>query len=410
MPMAAGMPAGEGWARRNAYGGLCSSSLHYKVLLINELMEIFMQKTDLCIVGASYAGLACAAAAAECGVEVTVLEAKPEVGYRPHTTGILVQEAVEQLPAIPSHLIRPVRGVRLYSPSLRSFDLHSKGYAFLAADTAGLLRWLANGVLSHANVNVRTRARFQSAQTHADGLYLPEHDLFARYLVGADGARSAVAAHFDFGRNSEFLIGMEMEFAGHDHLDERFLHVFVDSALAPGYIAWAVPGVGITQVGLACRHPAHLSVEQLIDKLKPIFDFSTLQPLERRGGLIPVGGMVAPIANPHAMIVGDAAGMVSPLTAGGIHKALELGALAGRSVAAHLAGGAPPEQALLATAPHYHCKRQLRRLANLGVPNGLVDLVFGNTLFRRFAQLVFFHHRGLLSQSGWEAVLLRDRQ
>lgn len=368
-----------------------------------------MHKTDLCVVGASYAGLACASAAVSNGLSVTVLEAKPEVGHRPHTTGILVQEAVEQLPEIPASLVRPVRGVRLYSPSLRSFDLFSDGYAFLAADTPGLLRWMADELLKKDNVTLRTRSRFQGAEERADGLYLPEQDLLTRALVGADGARSAVASHFGLGTNSEFLIGMEMEFAGHAHLDERFLHVFVDSDLAPGYIAWVVPGVGITQVGLACRHPAHLSVEKLIEKLRPLCDFSTMQPLERRGGLIPVGGVVKPIAKNRALIVGDAAGMVSPLTAGGIHKALELGGLAGRAVAAHLGGGTQsPEQALLAASPHYRFKRQLRRVANYGVPNSLIEFTFGNSLFRRFAQLVFFHHRGLMTREGWGAALGKD--
>jgi flavin-dependent dehydrogenase len=116
--------------------------------------------------------------------------------------------------------------------------------------------------------------------------------------------------------------------------------------------------------------------------------------------------VVSRIANDHALLVGDAAGMVSPLTAGGIHKALELGCLAGCSVAAYLRGDGPrPEQVMLAASPHYRCKRQLRRLANWGVPNPLVELAFGNTLFRRFAQLVFFHHRGLLSREGWDAAL-----
>lgn len=368
-----------------------------------------MHKTDLCVVGASYAGLACASAAVSSGLSVTVLEAKPEVGHRPHTTGILVQEAVAQLPEIPRSLVRPVRGVRIYSPSLRSFDLYSDGYAFLAADTPGLLRWMAEELLKKENVTLRTKTRFQGAEEKSGGLYLPAQDLFARYLVGADGARSSVASHFGLGINSEFLIGMEMEFAGHAHLDERFLHIFVDSELAPGYIAWVVPGVGITQVGLACRHPAHLAVEKLIEKLRPIFDFSTLTPLERRGGLIPVGGVVNPIANSRALIVGDAAGMVSPLTAGGIHKALELGGLVGQSVSSHLGGrGQSPEHALLAASPRYRFKRQLRRVANYGVPNSLIEFVFGNILFRRFAQLVFFHHRGLLSKEGWGAALGKD--
>lgn len=101
--------------------------------------------------------------------------------------------------------------------------------------------------------------------------------------------------------------------------------------------------------------------------------------------------------------------MVSPLTAGGIHKALELGGLTGRAVAEHLiSGGQRPDQTLLAAAPRYLCKRQLRRLANYGMPNSLIELALGNTLFRRLAQLVFFHHRGLLSKEGWETVLGRD--
>lgn len=367
-----------------------------------------MTKVDLCVVGASYAGLACATAAASGGLSVAVLEAKAEVGRRPHTTGILVQEAVEQLPAIPPHLVRAIQGVRLYSPSLRSFDLHSDGYAFLAADTPGLMRWMSDQMILNSNVALHTSSRFEEAELHADGLHLPAQDLVTRYLVGADGARSAVAAHFGLGYNSEFLIGMEMEFAGTHHVDERFLHVFVDSVLAPGYIAWIVPGVGITQVGLACRHPARLPVEQLIAKLKPVCDFSLMEPLERRGGLIPVGGVVAPIANDHVLIVGDAAGMVSPLTAGGIHTALELGSLAGRAIAIHLQGKGPrPGQVLSQVSPHYRFKRQLRRVANWGLPNPLVELVFCNPLFRRFAQLVFFHRRGLLSRAGWQAALGR---
>jgi flavin-dependent dehydrogenase len=367
-----------------------------------------MHKTDLCVVGASYAGLSCAAAAAASGLDVTVLEAKAEVGLRPHTTGILVQEAVEHLPGLPAALVRPIPGVRLYSPSLRSFDLRSDGYAFCAADTPALLRWMAEDLRRHAGLTLRNRARFQHAEERSDGLYLPEQDVLTRYLVGADGARSAVARHFNLGANQEFLIGMELEFAGQAHVDERFLHVFVDSALAPGYIAWVVPGVGITQVGLACRHPAHLAIEKFLEKIRPLCDFTTLEPLERRGGLIPVGGVVKRIATPRVLLVGDAAGMVSPLTAGGIHKSLQLGALAGEAVADHLQGHGPhPEERLLAAAPRYRIKRQLRRLANHGVPNALVEGVFGNLLFQRFAQLVFFHHRGLFSRKGWEAVFGR---
>jgi Dehydrogenases (flavoproteins) len=368
-----------------------------------------MNRTDLCVVGASYAGLACAAAAAAAGLEVTVLEAKAAPGLRPHTTGILVQEAIEQLPGLPSTLVRPVRGVRLYSPSLRSFDLHSKGYSFYAADTPGLMRWMTQELLQHSGARLCTGSRFQGAVPRTDGLYLPDQRLHCRYLVGADGARSFVARHFGLDRNQEFLIGMELEFAGHAHLDERYLHVFVDSELAPGYIAWVVPGVGITQVGLACRHPAQLPIERFLEKLRPLCDFGTLDCIGRRGGLIPVGGTLQRFATQRVLLVGDAAGTVSPLTAGGIHKALELGGLAGQAIAEHLLEAGPaPEQVLRATALRYRCKRMLRHMANRGVPNALVETVFGNLTFRRFAQLIFFHHRGLLSRAGWQALFGKD--
>jgi len=107
--------------------------------------------------------------------------------------------------------------------------------------------------------------------------------------------------------------------------------------------------------------------------------------------------------------VGDAAGMVSPLTAGGIHKALELGGLAGHAIADHLRNAAPdPAQVLATAAPQYRCKKWLRRCANRGVPNQLLEGVFTNSMFQRFAQLVFFHHRGLLGRDGWQALLGRD--
>ena len=168
------------------------------------------------------------------------------------------------------------------------------------------------------------------------------------------------------------------------------MHVFVDSELAPGYIAWVVPGVGITQVGLACKHPNHLTIEKFLDKIKPIADLTQTKPLERRGGLIPAGGVVSKLGAPKVMLIGDAAGTVSPLTAGGIHKALELGALSGHAIAEYLQrNGEQPYEAIARQAPRYYAKRHLRSIENLGVPNAITETVFNNGWFRKFAQLIF---------------------
>ncbi len=61
--------------------------------------------------------------------------------------------------------------------------------------------------------------------------------------------------------------------------------------------------------------------------------------MERRGGRIPVGGVLASLANRRGLLVGDAAGAVSPLTAGGLDPCMRLSVLAARVIADYLTTG-----------------------------------------------------------------------
>lgn len=365
--------------------------------------------TDLIVVGASYAGLACARAAAQSGARVTVLERKPAPGARPHTTGILVKEAHACLDA-PARYLRRIDGVRLYAPSLCHIDLWSPGYYFLAADTPGLLQWMA-GEARAAGAELRIGTAFVRTTRHNGRLELPEAGVSGRYLVGADGARSQVARQFGLDRNRQYLIGAELEMTGVRGLDPGCLHVFLDSDLAPGYIGWALEGVGITQIGLAASHPAKLDTDGLLKKLARVFDFSKARIIGRRGRLIPAGGRVRRCTAPGVLLLGDAAGTVSPLTAGGIHRALALGELAGERLGVWLTeGGLDPGPAIVREYPGYFWKRQLRRLARLAPPNGLLDRLFAAPGFARLAQVIFFHNRGLFSAAAWRDLLgLRPR-
>jgi len=94
-----------------------------------------MKNVDCAVVGASFAGLACATALARAGMRVTVLEKKSDAGEKLHTTGIIVKDAIDQvalLDGLPADLVRRVGGVRLYAPNLRYVDLAAPGYYFLA--------------------------------------------------------------------------------------------------------------------------------------------------------------------------------------------------------------------------------------------------------------------------------------
>src|SRR5215470_4146127 len=140
---------------------------------------------DLLIVGASFAGLVAARTAAMRGLDVVVLEGKPEAGARVATTGILVKEAADEID-VPHRLTRRVHGVRLYAPSLAHVDLFSPGSFFLTTDTANLLRWLADEAV-RAGARIFWSTRFTGAERIRRRFRLPELCLEARYILGADG-------------------------------------------------------------------------------------------------------------------------------------------------------------------------------------------------------------------------------
>ena len=72
-----------------------------------------------------------------------------------------------------------------------------------------------------------------------------------------------------------------------------------------------------------------------------IVDFSNARLIERRGGRIPVGGVLRRIANDQGLLVGDAAGAVSPLTAGGLDPCMRLSTFAARVAGDYLQTGDP---------------------------------------------------------------------
>jgi digeranylgeranylglycerophospholipid reductase len=363
-----------------------------------------MRPYDLIVIGGGFAGLTCAQAAAARGASTVVIERKKRPGDSCHTTGLLVKEVADAWD-FPRRLFRKIHGIRLYAPNLRWLDFVSPGYYFLATDTPALLQWMTEEAIE-AGAEVRLGAGYSGATRNSTGVRLARHDVEGRFLVGCDGPRSAVARDFRLGRNVRFLTGVEGEFERIGDLDEDRLHVFLDSDLAPGYIAWVVPGMNATQVGLAARQPYVPRLGELVKKLSRVFNFDRARLVGRRGGLIPCGGCVRPFKRDCAMLLGDAAGLVSPLTAGGIHPAMQLGRAAGIAISDYLLeSGRDPARVIGSLAPSFRFKRVLRTGFDFAPPNWIYDLALSSRLMRHIAQTVFFHHRGLFSLEAWRDIL-----
>ena len=201
----------------------------------------------------------------------------------------------------------------------------------------------------HAGAEIICDRKVEVTLREADKISLPQFNIKTRYLVGADGARSTVARLFNLGRNEKFLTGLEIEYQDLPKADPDLLHCFLDTRLARGYLAWVAPAPGFFQVGLATNANAKPDLKAFFSHTEAIFGYSSATIRERRSGLIPCDGPVQPFAAPNVLLIGDAAGHVSPLTGGGIRLAFRYGRRAGQLIADHLLRHGPPPEKILAT-------------------------------------------------------------
>jgi flavin-dependent dehydrogenase len=196
-----------------------------------------------------------------------------------------------------------------------------------------------------------------------------------------------------------FLFGVEYEFPGAQLARPNALHCFISKRFAPGYIGWLAQSPTGVQAGLALRHdPDHARVPDIDEFLLRVGIAGGLprhlKPGPTRAGLIPCGGPVAELARDRAILTGDAAGIVSPVTAGGIHSAWNHGWGVGRAIAAFLRDrGKPAELAAIDAAPRFRTKRMLRWAFDHFQFDWPFDLFLHTTPLRRAAEQVYFHRR-----------------
>lgn len=306
-----------------------------------------MEAYDVVIIGAGLAGLQCARLLGRSGFRILLVDRKQSLDQSIHTTGIFVRRTLEDF-AFPEECLGPgISDVTLYSPSRRSLKLKSDHQEF----RIGRMGLLYNQYLTqclHAQVEWAPETSYLDHRVIPQGLLVrlegrtSSRSVRARYLIGADGAKSRVAQDLQLDVNREWIVGVEDVLTGVPLDGPPRLHCFMDPVRAPGYLAWVAHDGEETHIGVggyASKFTPVKALESFHDSLGNIFALQQAKRVERRGGRIPVGGVLRRIANNRGLLIGDAAGAVSPLTAGGLDPCMRLSTLAASVVAEYLETG-----------------------------------------------------------------------
>jgi flavin-dependent dehydrogenase len=326
-----------------------------------------MRSFDVVIIGAGLAGLQCARLLSQHGAKILLVDRKEDLTKGVHTTGIFVRKTLEDFDFPAGTLGRPVRNVTLYSPRLKALELASDTDEFRVGKMGALYEaylqdCITNGVEFAAGTRyVSARANSKNPESIVGGLLRQEkaedigtiialekngerYEVAARVLVGADGVSSRVAKDLGLEENKEWIVGYEEVYRGRQLDGEPRLHCFLDSELAPGYLAWITNDGEEIHIGVG-GYPAGFNPREALKMFKKRVGEGFIDldktPVESRGGRIPVGGVLRRIANRQGLLIGDAAGAVSPLTAGGLDPCLRLSAMAASIIRERLASGDP---------------------------------------------------------------------
>jgi flavin-dependent dehydrogenase len=290
---------------------------------------------DVLVIGAGLAGLYTATQLAREGHDVLLVDRRTSLDIAIRTTGIFVRKTLDDFDLPEESLGPPIRRMVLYPPNLRRpVELVSERDEFRVGDMAGLY---VSGARDAAAAGVRVALGTRYLHREQSGTYLLAGAdgltrVTARFIVGADGARSAVASHLGLDRNRHLLIGAEEVWdlpasSSGVAVEEPTFHCVLDPSIAPGYLAWSVNDGEHAHVGVAGyahRYPEGMrnALARFAEAPPGLEGIERPAEIERRAGPIPVGGLLRRISSREGLLVGDAAGAVSPLTAGGLDPCL----------------------------------------------------------------------------------------
>lgn len=312
-------------------------------------------ETDVLVIGAGPAGSSAAKHAALNGAKVLMIEKKSEIGAPKRCAEGVSKDGLLKLGIEPSSrwVTSEIDGVRLVSPGgidvwLNEDTVKLPEMGYVVERKVFDKHMAMDAARAGADIMVKTLAK---GLERKDGHVIvkaermgEEIEIKAKIVIGADGPESRVGRWGGLRTGTkpkDMESGAQFEMVGVEMENPKALEFYFGS-VAPGGYAWVFPkGDDIANVGLAIITTLtdKSAYEHLLEFVETCPTTKNATAVELNIGGDPVGGMIKKISSDNLLVVGDAAGMVNPLTGGGINSGMQGGLIAGEIAAAAIKEG-----------------------------------------------------------------------
>ncbi len=318
---------------------------------------------DVAIVGAGYAGLVLAWKLAKAGVKVTVYEEHGEnrIGQPRHCTGLVSVRVVEGLDAW-RLVLDKYKTVELAAGE-DTVALRPRGGVY-RLDRVGLEKLLYERSIE-AGARFEFNAKVERVDPEKGDVYVDGHARRHGFIAVATGSLGSVRG-LEFVARPRKLTGWNIIYASGRAPPEATIRVDFTRGLSTGFFAWILKtSAGVLAGSAAAPGDAGLVRRRLEEA------YSLRDRLDAYGGVVLAGPPASPLVQGRVVLVGDAGGLVKPLTGGGLYPGLVVAGLA----ASMLNRGVNPGRALFEAVERVaaRLRRQYRVARVLHSDPGLVE-------------------------------------
>ena len=308
---------------------------------------------DVIVVGGGPCGAIAAEALARSGRTVALLD---RAGRIKPCGGAIPPRLIADFAIPDAQIVARIGTARMISPTGRRVDIPIEGGFVGMVDREHFDEFLraraaAAGVERLTGTFLRIeRDAGRTEVIWRDKACGAERRTAARIVIGADGARSAVARQeVPGGADIPYVIAyhevIEAPAESATGYDPKRCDVIYDGAISPDFYGWVFPHGAQASVGMGTE-VAGTDLKRATAALRAASGLEGCRTIRREGAPIPLKPLDRWDNGRDVVLAGDAAGVVAPSSGEGIYYAMACGRMAASAAAATLATGRPKNLAL----------------------------------------------------------------